>query len=770
MKISLGLKQAGALFTLIMLLAALAQPFRAATVAAAEAFQDADEEEAVNFDSLLSVDAYAIYGEVRNIGQQVRSGGITDLLDPLMPLIGQLPRELSEIIELVTEHAGALARSRMMFATRPVKQGLPQLLLALELSSTDAAKEFEPHFKRLILSVFLPNDPREGGGRTDRSRPGPPPPFFLKQAGNLILVSDAPFTIKALRGEGDRLLSNDTKFRDACGQFSSETIFLYFDMESSRQHVKQLLEQVDQTLEAGTKKLIETGTPQPPSPDTPIMTAEAQISETQAAQTQRAEVQMSERRGSARISAPYQSTRRMDLVGNLLGSVFSLGYSGQQSFDSLAVALAIESDMLVLRALIANTAGAQSSVIPFFPFMIFGSAQPLASATYLPDDTDIVITGSLDLPQMYASSQEVFGIFNTPPEPVSRNNRRPDNFESRAAAFEKKHKIKIREEVLPALGSEVTIALPAKMFLAPSVATPSAPRSSAPPPERGPLMLISVLNKEALEGRVAPVLELLGVKSAAEKVRLEKQGAIQINVYSKVSFAFVDNYLVLAPDAADVRRVIVAQTQGKTLAANRDFHSYTRWQPRNQLGQIYLSSEIMKGIIDDLMGELGRDEKAKLFFEQLSPAPEPITYAISQEGGGTRHEVRLSKQLLILFFASSFRGSSHSVIASNESIAISLLGHIEGCQSLYFSKHKRYGTLEELMSEGLLEHAVIDGYGYKFEIVAKGDKYEATATPVNYGVSGRLSFFIDQTNALRSIDNGGRPATAGDKFQQELDR
>ncbi len=765
MKVSPGLKQAGSLIISIILLVTVAQPFRVA----AETFQDADEEEAVNFDNLLPADTYGVYGEVRNIGQQVKSGGITDLLDPLMPLIGQLPRELSEIIDLVTEHASALARSRLMFAAMPVKQGLPQVVFAVELASVDAAKEFEPHFKKVIASVFLPNDRRGAERGTDSARPAPPFPFFLKQAGNLILVSDAPFTIKALRGEGDRLLSNDANFRDARGQFSNETVFFYFDMKLSRQQVKQRLEQVEQTLEVETKKLAETRPPEPSSQTARAIAPEARVPDSETAETGRAEVQMREMRErpqSDRISGPSQSSRHLDLVGNLIGAIFGLGYSGQQSYDSLAVALAIESDMLVLRALIANTAGAQSSVVPFFPFMIFGSAQPLASASYLPDDTDIVIAGSLDLPQMYVTSQGTFGIFGTPPEPVSRNHRRPDTFESRVAAFEKKHKIKIKEEVLPAFGSEVTIALPAKMFLGLSAARSPAPQQ----PERGPVMLVSVLNKEALEVRAAPVLELLGLKAPVEKVKLERLGSTQINIYSKVSFAFVDNYIVLAPDAADVRRVIVAHTESKTLASNRDFHSYTRWQPRNQLGQIYLSSEIMKGLISDLMNEMRRDEKAKLFFEQLNPAPEPITYAISQEGNGTRHEARLSKQLVTLFFAAILRGPSHSVITSNESIAASLLGHIQECQAQYFATHKRYGTLEELMSEGLLEHAVIDGYGYKFEIVANGDRYEATATPLNYGVTGRLSFFTDQTNALRSVDNGGKPATAADKLQQELDK
>ncbi|HKY06561.1 MAG TPA: hypothetical protein VJQ56_16820 [Blastocatellia bacterium] len=762
MKISPRLKKTGSLLVSIILLVTIAQPVRTA----AEAFQDATDEENVNFDNLLPADTYGIYGEVRSIGQQVKQGGVTDLLDPLMPLIGQLPRELSEIIDLVREHANDLARSRMMIATVPVRHGLPQIIFALELASPDAAKEFEPHFKKLIASVFLSGDRRGGESLTEGARPATPFPFFLKQAGNLILVADAPFTIKALRGEGNNLLSNDINFRDARGQFSHETVFFYFDMKLSRQQVKQRTEQVEKTLEDETKRINETRPPHSSSQTARVNVPEFQVAETRTGEASKAEAPQSEPRESSRVYASSQPSRHLDIIGNLLGAVFSLGYSGHQSYDSIAVALAVENDMFVLRALIANTPGAQSSVVPFFPFLIFGSAQPMVSAGYLPDDTDIVITGSLDLPKMYATSQEFFGSLNTPPAPVSRHNRRQATFESRAAAFEKKYKIRIKEEILPALGSEVTFALPARMLLD----LPAAKSPAPPQPERGPVMLVSVLNKEALEGRVAPLLELLGLKTAVEKAKLEKQGSIQINSYNNVSFAFVDNYLVIALDADAVRRVLIAHAQNKTLASNRDFHSYTRWQPRSQLGQVYISSEIMKSIIDLLIGESRRDEKFRLFFEQLNPVPEPITYAVSQEGNGARHEVRLSKQLLILFFATLLRGPGQSVIASNESIAVSLLGHIQECQSQYFAKHKRYGTLEELTSEGLLEHAVIDGYGYKFEITANGNRYEATATPLNYGVSGGLSFFTDETNALRSVDNGGKPATAADRLQQELDR
>ena len=53
--------------------------------------------------------------------------------------------------------------------------------------------------------------------------------------------------------------------------------------------------------------------------------------------------------------------------------------------------------------------------------------------------------------------------------------------------------------------------------------------------------------------------------------------------------------------------------------------------------------------------------------------------------------------------------------------------------------------------------------GYKFDLIVSGDRYEATATPIEYGKSGRLSFYTDQSGVVREGDHGGKPATAADK-------
>ena len=47
--------------------------------------------------------------------------------------------------------------------------------------------------------------------------------------------------------------------------------------------------------------------------------------------------------------------------------------------------------------------------------------------------------------------------------------------------------------------------------------------------------------------------------------------------------------------------------------------------------------------------------------------------------------------------------------------------------------------------------------GYKFELTVSGDKFELSAVPLEYGKSGNLSLFIDQTLILRGGDPTAPP-------------
>ena len=300
------------------------------------------------------------------------------------------------------------------------------------------------------------------------------------------------------------------------------------------------------------------------------------------------------------------SLRVFDSIMNM---VFS-GMSSQQdsSYESIAFALTFEGDTFAGRVLFLSTPGAEVTAIPFIPFLISGSPlQPVAS-NYLPADTDIFVSGSLNPARIYDEVYPTLSDGGAPPN--NRNAARGGRggrgqagvnptFGARAAAFEKKRGVKIKDELIPALGSEIAVALPLSLFSAPTAGAP--PKASVSVEQTtaqvGPLFVISVQNKQVLQPHIPALLELFDLMKAGEKVSIEKRGEVEINRYASASFAVVDNVLIAAQDVRDVRRALDARASGQTLGASKEFRDYARWQPRHLLNQVHVSSSLMKGVL-----------------------------------------------------------------------------------------------------------------------------------------------------------------------------
>ena len=70
-----------------------------------------------------------------------------------------------------------------------------------------------------------------------------------------------------------------------------------------------------------------------------------------------------------------------------------------------------------------------------------------------------------------------------------------------------------------------------------------------------------------------------------------------------------------------------------------------------------------------------------------------------------------------------------------------------------------YGTLDQLVEQGLVQKDLLQQYGYKIELTVVGSKFEASAVPLEYGKSGKISFFVDESAVIRGADLGGGAAT-----------
>jgi hypothetical protein len=108
------------------------------------------------------------------------------------------------------------------------------------------------------------------------------------------------------------------------------------------------------------------------------------------------------------------------------------------------------------------------------------------------------------------------------------------------------------------------------------------------------------------------------------------------------------------------------------------------------------------------------------------------------------------------------------LIAANESAAISTLRTISSAQTAYqaVSGNGSYGTLKQLADAQLVDAQLGSGEknGYRFQVkLTSPSSYEVVATPAQYGITGRNSFYISSHDVvIHSADKRGAEATASD--------
>lgn len=83
-------------------------------------------------------------------------------------------------------------------------------------------------------------------------------------------------------------------------------------------------------------------------------------------------------------------------------------------------------------------------------------------------------------------------------------------------------------------------------------------------------------------------------------------------------------------------------------------------------------------------------------------------------------------------------------------------------QVVYGQQHGGgFGDLEGLIKANLISREAVDpkttGYNFHISVAKDGKSYVAGAEPTRYGRSGKLSFWMDQTGAIKKADNGGKP-------------
>jgi hypothetical protein len=101
-----------------------------------------------------------------------------------------------------------------------------------------------------------------------------------------------------------------------------------------------------------------------------------------------------------------------------------------------------------------------------------------------------------------------------------------------------------------------------------------------------------------------------------------------------------------------------------------------------------------------------------------------------------------------------------AVIDLNQENMADTLKRLVGMEAAYAQAHAgAFGDAKALVAAGLMSDDMFDPKVscYHFTLTINGKMFVATAEPTRYGHTGKLSFWMDQTGAIKQADNGGKP-------------
>lgn len=773
----------------------------------------------------LSSESYAVHVEVRSVGWLMREQAALGDVEAFRGL-ADFPAGYGHILDFFKTHEELLEETSLTLSVMPVRAGLPDTLVTLHLPTVESARRFEPSLLDFVSkgwNAFFALGATQAGAAGPKGGAGRAPgkrrqtkaafPFNIKRAGNLFLVSEAPVTLRSLRGErGSATLADNTRFQELRSRFASEPVFVFADVSLINKGVALQREKFEREMEQRERErersapvptvnmetaptvagVAEPAVSQPPASDAEVMAGPDE--ETQAVPTPLA-VDVESAQGRTTAEAENQegtresSEKRDDLVvddgvgggpspGFLLSSLLRSGLGALPRWpEAVGAAFALEDNSLVIRALIVNPPDVPQSVVPFLPAIASGPALTLEAPTLLPADSEIVAGVSLDWERIYdmllgaataqsAASAEAEG---DPGEGRAEGNGEGEGQaeppRSSIAAVEKLLGFKIKDDLLPALGNEVAVSVPFEFFRG-AVKYNKKPPPGASEARPGPVLILSLRNPETLRNVMPKLLVVLGLRSLNEQAVPEKRAGYEINSYGGFAYAFVNNYLVVGENAAPVRYVLDGYAAQQTLAADARYRAATGWQPPQKLAQVYVSDTLMKTLLEEAkqLGEQSPDEEYRALAARLNVPPEGITYGATSEPGGVLHELHFPSGIFQAFSVMQLVSTKQGPIRGHETTALVLLTEVRQAEDS-FKKGKgqgRYGTLEELRGANLIPKYLLNDEAYRLEILASGDGYQATATPLEHGKTGRRSFYLDESGLIRGADHQGQRATSSD--------
>jgi len=723
------------------------------------------------------------------VGQLIRSPAVTDLLDPVMKLGGP-PKEFKTLLKWLNAQADVLAGSRMMIAGWGARPNLPDILVAIEFNSPEEAQKFDPKLRSFVPTLLAtptptptpalpPVSPHLAIVEPPSAMPSPVagpalPPYVIKQSGSLILISDKAFAIKDLAPRNSKLLSEDQNFATARNRFASESLFVFVDLNSIEKEQEEQRKKYEELQRQSEIEAASRPSPEETLPDPDLeLTTLAQPIETPDEAYLRALEEEFPPAASA-TPPPAEDPVRTSGPSFPMFSISSLLFGGGPTkwADALGIAVAFEGDSYVLRALIINGTDNKTHPIPFVPQFSSGPALVPESPGVYPFDTDFFSVFSVDYPKIYDGMMKSLRDMD---EIARRHGGRPASApvpESPFEAYEKALGLSVKNDLLPLLGNELAFGLlpvPRQPAAGPEASPEPATdnREKTPPtsPDPIPVVAISLKDRDAVRRLLPKIIESFGFKGASMLAQTEKRGDTEIVSYGGAfSYAFIEDFLVVSADPSATRRTVDSYLNHQTLSSDSHFRNSTRWQSRQVMGQVYVAPDLVERYFPlALVGTQGSD-RMREFMSRLSPVFDPVSYSLTDDGLGPLHELHVPRNMLMLLVAAMAKGAGDSETFSNESVGRGLLRTVYAAESTFQATRDdgRYGTLEELKTAGLIAPELPQSSGYRLELRVSGNKFEATAVPIEYGRTGFLSYFIDESGVLRGGDKAGGAATVAD--------
>ena len=162
----------------------------------------------------------------------------------------------------------------------------------------------------------------------------------------------------------------------------------------------------------------------------------------------------------------------------------------------------------------------------------------------------------------------------------------------------------------------------------------------------------------------------------------------------------------------------------------------------------------------NITGEQISGDSATVFVKVKDDAnkdqAEPITLIMGDKGWivGDRDNQQIVKKAGKNFFFNARIETHHDEVQA-------MLTRISLAQLLYSQQHAgKFADMPTLMLGGLIpkdiEGTETTGYRFRITVSADGKTWSAAAEPVQYGRTGKLSFYMDAAG-VRSGDAGGKP-------------